>query len=64
MGRSVVKTIIIENNLIQLLVSVMHHCLQTFFVDFPEFLLKRRHLKKSPNKFIKNKKFSKMMKKK
>ena len=55
------------SNLIQLLVSVMSHCSQTFSVDFVEFLWKRGHLKnlkKSVNKFLKNKKFSIMMKKK
>ena len=53
--------------LIQLLVYVMSHCLKTFSVDFQEFLMKRRHLKnlkKSANKFIKNKKFNIMMKNK
>ena len=39
----------------------MSHCSQTFSVDFPAFLLKRRHsenLYLSANKFIKKKKFS------
>ena len=53
-------SLIIEiTNLIQLLVSVMSNCWQTFFVDFLEFVKKKRHLKnlkKSANKFIKNKK--------
>ena len=52
-----INSYIIEiNNLIQLLVSVMSHCSQTFSVDFLEFLWKRRqykNLKKSANKFIK-----------
>ena len=55
------------SNLIQLLVSVISHCSQTFSVDFLEFLLKRRHLKnlkKSASKFVKNKQFNIMMKKK
>ena len=33
------------SNLIQLLVSVMSHCSQTFSVDFMEFSLKRQHLR-------------------
>ena len=55
------------SNLIQLLVSIISLYSQRFSVDFLEFVLKRRHLKslkKSANKFIKNKKFNKMMKKK
>jgi len=55
------------SNFFQLLVSVMSHCSQTFNVDFLESLLKRRHLKnlkKSANKFIKNKKFNIKIKKK
>ena len=52
------------SNLIQLLVSEMSHCSKTFSVDFLEFLLKRRHLKKSANKFLQDKKFNLMMKKK
>jgi len=45
----------------------MSHCSQTISVDFLEFLLESRHLmnfKKSGKKFIKNKKFNLMMKKK
>ena len=38
------------SNLIQLLVSVITHCSQTFSVDFQEFLLERRHLKKNAEK--------------
>ena len=45
----------------ELLVSVMSHCLHIFSVDLLDFLLKRRHLKKSANKFIKNKEFNVMM---
>ena len=55
------------SNLIQLLVPVMSHCPQTFSVDFLKFLSKRRHLKnlkKSANKFVKNKKFNIIIKKK
>ena len=50
---------------IEFLVSVMSHCSQTFFVDFLEFVLKRRNLqslKKSANKFLKNMKFNIMIK--
>ena len=57
-------TLIIEmKNLIQLLVFVMSHFSQTFSVDLVEFLLKRRHLKKSAKTFVNNKKFNIMMKK-
>jgi len=39
----------------------MSHCSQNFSVDFLQFLLKRRdlkNLKKSANKFVKNKNFN------
>ena len=61
------QRILLEIYLIQILVSVMSHCSQTFVVDFLEFLLKRRHFKnfmRSANKVIKNNKFNSLMIKK
>ena len=43
----------------------MSQCLKPFSVDFSEVLMKRRllkHLKKSANKFMKNKEINIMMK--